>query len=218
MSALSAIRFTEFYHNPVFLVGYRLDELFVDDWDYPSDADAVLVYPYIDRTCGLTFGVLAPSRIEDQFVFEDHAPLLAQRRLMLLRRGAVPDDTEVVFPADTERIRQVFAECIEMFDTYYDQDERVRPTRNITEIDHLRHRDYPDDVFVVLSDENLPSEGVWIRLAGIGADGFLFGTLLNEPDSDYPVHEGDTVRLALMRNNAGEFLLRTTGDMLIGRC
>ena len=48
------------------------------------------------------------------------------------------------------------------------------------------------------------------RCEAVGA-----GVLLNEPDADYPVHEGDLMALALARADDGSPMLLTVPDLLI---
>lgn len=53
----------------------------------------------------------------------------------------------------------------------------------------------PGRRLAVLAADGVLQEGVWFRLEGL-AGGMLAGVLLNEPDADCPVHEGDFMALA----------------------
>lgn len=72
---------------------------------------------------------------------------------------------------------------------------------------------YFDEVSVILlarDQQRIPEVG-WVRLEALSDDGEPFqGILLNEPDMDFGVHEGDmrTVRFAL--HEEGRFLVAHT--------
>ena len=67
----------------------------------------------------------------------------------------------------------------------------------------------------MLAADGLPQEGVWFRLEGLTGEGMLAGVLLNEPDADYSVHEGDLMALAPTRAEDGSPMLLTVPDLLI---
>lgn len=51
-------------------------------------------------------------------------------------------------------------------------------------------------------------EGVWVRLEGQSDDATsLRGTLLNEPYSDFGVHEGAMITVRLVEGEDGRFLV-----------
>lgn len=72
----------------------------------------------------------------------------------------------------------------------------------------------PGRRLAVLAADGLLQEGVWSRLEGL-AGGMLAGVLLNEPDADCPVHEGDFMALAPTRAEDGSPMLLTVPDLLI---
>jgi hypothetical protein len=64
----------------------------------------------------------------------------------------------------------------------------------VKDIDHLREKDYPDDILVIIYREGLNPEKLWVRLFKID-NGMLFGKLLNEPFGDLGMHYNDAIRI-----------------------
>jgi hypothetical protein len=62
---------------------------------------------------------------------------------------------------------------------------------------------------VLLSESGeIVPEGVWVRLERQSDDGaILRGILLNEPYSDFGVHEGDMITVRLVDDEEGRFLV-----------
>jgi hypothetical protein len=95
---------------------------------------------------------------------------------------------------------------------YYEL-EALQAVRKRVDLDRFRAPGYFDDVSVILcsNDRELIPEGVWVRLEGQSDDGTSFqGTLLNEPYSDFGVHEGETVTVRFAEDEEGRFLVAET--------
>jgi hypothetical protein len=134
---------------------------------------------------------------------------------VLLRSGSVPPESRVLFPGDAKALEGRYAEQIEQVEKSHAASEGVLATREVEQVDGLRSPEYPDDVYAILTSDDLPPEGVWFRLEGIAGEGMLAGVLLNEPDSDYPVHEGDLMAIALTESEDKSPMLLTFPDLLI---
>lgn len=215
MGTLGTLDFRQLLHQLVLLKIDGVQDLFAEGFTVPDDFDAVLAYPYIDRSAGLTFDVLAPARFDDEFVFSDMALLQVQNRRMILRRGGVSDTTPVKIPKNSDELTEEYTGHIAMDHEYYPASDGVVATRQVEAIDHLRNRDYPDDVMVLLVSEKHPGEMVWVRLMGIEEPGVLYGELLNEPFSDFGVHNGSVMRLGITMDNNEEPLLFTTSEYVL---
>jgi len=181
----------------------------------PDGADAVLAYAYVDHEQGLSLFALAPASLVSGAVFHDASFPSAQNQFFILRSGSIPPESRILFPVDAEALEGRYAEQIEQVEKDYDPGEDVVATREVELVDALRSREYPDDVFVLLAADGLPSEGVWFRLEGITEEGMLAGALINEPDADYPVHESDLMAIALTKSEDGSPMLVTVPDLLI---
>ena len=92
----------------------------------------------------------------------------------------------------------------------YYEPEQIQEVRRRTDLDRFRAQGYFDDVSVVLLSESgeIVPEGVWVRLEKQSDDGaILRGILLNEPYSDFGVHEGDMITVRLVDDEEGRFLV-----------
>ncbi len=97
--------------------------------------------------------------------------------------------------------------------SYYEP-ERLRELRMRVDLDRFRAPGFFDDVSVVLSanDREKIPEVVWFRLENQSTDGRSFrGILLNEPDADFSVHEGDMLTVVFHEDEDGRFLVAETG-------
>ena len=183
----------------------------------PDGADAVLAYAYVDHEQGLSLLALAPASLASGTVFHDASFPVAQRQVVVLRSGGIPPASRVLFPADAEALGRRYAEQVGQVERDHAPGPGVEAAREVELVDALRSPEYPDDVLAVLAADGLPQEGVWFRLEGLAGEGMLAGVLLNEPDADYPVHEGDLMALAPTRADDGSLMLVTVPDLLISR-
>ena len=181
----------------------------------PAGADAVLAYAYVDHEQGLSLLALAPASLASGAVFHDASFPVAQGQLVILRSGSIPPGSRVEFPADAEALGRRYAEQIGQVEKDHAPGPGVEAARKVELVDALRSPEYPDDVLAVLAADGLPQEGVWFRLEGLAGEGMLAGVLLNEPDADYPVHQGDLMALAPTRADDGSLMLLTIPDLLI---
>lgn len=181
----------------------------------PDGADAVLAYAYVDHEQGLSLLALAPASLSGGAIYHDASFQVAQGQVVLLRSGSVPPGSRVLFPADAEALGRRYAEQVGQVERDHAPGPGVEAAREVELVDALRSPEYPDDVLAVLAADGLPQEGVWFRLEGLAGEGMLAGVLLNEPDADYPVHEGDLMALAPTRADDGSLMLVTVPDLLI---
>lgn len=181
----------------------------------PAGADAVLAYAYVDHEQGLSLFALAPASLASGNIFHEASFPVAQGQLLLLRSGSVPPESRVLFPDDAKALEGRYAEQIEQVEKSHAASGGVLAARKVVQVDALRSPEYPDDVYAILTSDGLPFEGVWFRLEGITKDGMLAGILLNEPDANYPVHEGDLMAIALTESEDKSSMLLTFPDLLI---
>lgn len=210
----SDLSFRDLYHRFA-LVDFPVERL-ADMVDVPADADGALVYGYIDVEAGLSLELLAPTCVATGAVFHDQSFAIAQKKRVTVRSGSVSPTARVVFLDDqANELAKRYDQHLDMIRTYFDGTPDILRVRAIEELDPLRNRDYPDDVLVRLFADGLPTEGVWFRLIGSSDDGMLIGTLLNEPDADFPVHVNDVMGLMLLHAPDGTPLLATEPSLLI---
>ena len=82
--------------------------------------------------------------------------------------------------------------------------------RSMRELDLFRSKWYPDDVCVYLVSKDMSPELVWASALRV-VDGALEAMLLNEPEQDFSVHVGDTLRIHFME-------LEKTRAILVAEC
>ena len=166
----------------------------LSDYSYAgsSDMNATLCFGYIDSQAGMSFNFLCFANFETGKIDEKSYEKQLSEKIMLRSRY----DAEIEIKPYLGDI-SVFDERIKMIDEGYHKNEKVLPTRNIKEIDHLRHNIFPDDILVLLKKEGFQIEQVWIRLSGI-ENGNLVGILLNEPNSDFGVYANQLVHAQII--------------------
>lgn len=211
----SELSFRDIYHKFLILT-WRIDKLGDDEGGcmIPEESNAVLVYPYIDRTAGLSLDVLAPAVLPSGKILHDYALIEKLNRRYTIRSGAL-DEVELAIPDDPGTLREIYAEHCRVIDEGYSCGADVEATRQVDVVDHLRHENYPDDVQVALFSEDGAVEIVWVRLEGIAEQGYLYGELLNQPYGDYEVVAGDVLALGLTKDNEGIPRLFTQDSMIV---
>lgn len=172
------------------------------------DADSCIGYFYVDHDDGIIFRIHSLCRTHPDALpeilhhFENHGEGLilfseCVGPFRLLSGNDLPD-----LSIDEEQRWMV----------YYDP-ESLHTIRIRVDLDRFRAPDFFDDVSVILlsNDEKIDSEVVWVRLNNQSADGTSFeGTLLNEPYSDFGLHEGDELMVRLDEDEGGRFLVAGT--------
>ena len=164
---------------------------------------------------GLSLFALAPASLASGVVFHDASFPVAQGQFVVLRSGSIPPESHVLFLDDAKALEGRYAEQIGQVEGDHAPGTGIEAARKVELVDALRSPEYPDDALAVLAADDLPQEGVWFRLEGLAGEGMLAGVLLNEPDADYPVHEGDLMALALAQADDGSPMLLTVPDLLI---
>ena len=179
----------------------------------PSAGNSVIGYIYVDHEEGISLRIHTLCRVEPgkppRIVanFEDHGEgcILRYDEFGVFRllsnneMGTIP-------LADHERY-YLFED--QRWFIYYDH-EKVHEVRERTDLDRFRAHGFFDDVFVVLSREDAEHvpEVVWVRLEEVTEGGAAFGgVLLNEPDGDLGVHEGDSVIVRVAKHPEGRCLV-----------
>lgn len=174
------------------------------------DADRCIGFFYVDHEEGITFRIHSLCRTgagkppEIVVDFENHG------------EGLILHSDEVgayTLLSNDEANRLSLLEE-QRWRIYYEP-EPLQAVRKRTDLDRFRAPGYFDDVSVILysKDREIIPEGVWVRLEGRSNDGASFrGTLLNEPYSDFGVHEGETLTVRFAEDEEGRFLVAEAGS------
>lgn len=168
------------------------------------DADSCIGYFYVDHEEGINFRIhslcrrLPDTLPEIIHHFEDHGDGLT----------VISDDVEAYALLSGQELLALSIDEEQRWMLYYDP-EMLHALRKRVDIDRFRAPVYFDDVSVLLftPDMAIEPELVWVRLSSQSEDGMSFqGTLLNEPYSDYGVHEGEVLTVRL-EEQEGEWVL-----------
>lgn len=156
--------------------------------DFPGEktAEGVLTYGYYDREAGMTLEVLGCARKHNEFwQFADSNNLVRS----FIRVDAVADEEFGLFMDEDGKLAKRYAEKLEILKAY-DPSEEIEKSRQMGFLDESRHPQYIDDVQVFLEKEGMKPEGCWARIIDV-SDRRLWAKLLNEPDQDFGIHEGE---------------------------
>ena len=161
----------------------------------PEKVNAILAIPYIDHEAGISFMSLAMAVLDGENV--EIIKRESFGSLSLIRKNDIRDmEFEYLenLNANKDFDPGHYEEYSHMLDTY-SRDEAIEALRSITDIDHLRNEDYPDDILVHFIKEDLQAEGMWVRYESITPEGMIEGKLLNTPFQDFGVKAGDDVKV-----------------------
>ncbi|MBA7476660.1 hypothetical protein ES707_12053 [subsurface metagenome] len=173
------------------------------------DADRCIGFFYVDHKEGITFRIHALCRNEPgrppEIVanFENHGEGLILHS----------DEVGACTLLSNEEANNLSLLEEQRWRIYYEP-ESFRAIRNRVDLDRFRAPGYFDDVSAILfsKDRETIPEVVWVRLEDQSADGTSFrGTLLNEPDSDFGVHDGEMLTVRFAKQEDGRFLVVETG-------
>lgn len=166
----------------------------------PKD-NALLLYGYIDSSAGLSFQTMCPA-----YYSEDGNVELSPADptcVMRMRYDAMRGTLISVDPAtDLERFDGIARSINECYTTT----PEIERMRDMKQFDRSRHPQFPDDLLVILSDDQQQKEGLWLRPSNY--DGlFVRGTLLNEPNGNFGYHCGDQVTAFVFADGEDSYLI-----------
>jgi hypothetical protein len=162
-----------------------------------ENSDAVLTYCYVDDEAGITFEYLCPYNIEKRAMFVQEDKDYSYK----LRFGSVVDCEILIIDSDnTGDI--IIDKWIDMIKNGYKTSDDIIEFRTWGFIDHLRAKEYPDDILIGLFKEGLKGEGMYIKLIK-KEDKKIFGKLLNEPYQNFGVHLFDIIEVNFGKDNNG---------------
>ena len=101
---------------------------------------------------------------------------------------------------------------VKQINEWYDTDNSAKEEiRSFEFLDQFRHPSFPDDIVVLfLRGDNNP-EKVWVTANHL-SDQKIMGELLNEPNQDFGVHKGDTIRIIPYQDPNGKMLCFSSFD------
>jgi hypothetical protein len=196
---LSKWNFRDLYKQCVIVSGewiYSGAEKTLSEQSYiiPPGMNAALCFCYIDEMAGMTFHFLCLANIDTGEIDKKSYGFQMENKTWLMFRA----NPEMEIKSYTKDV-SCFNERVQMVDEGYHGNKKVLPTREIKEIDHLRHLCYPDDVQVLLQKNGVETEYPWVKLLEI-KNGELIGVLLNEPHNDFGIHSHNEIKISLVKH------------------
>lgn len=205
MKKIQEVDFRQLYHKLLYIRCPELiEKLAKNGWEIINNCDGVIAYGYIDEQCGLSFQIFGAASVKDgvEIVKESKD----EKIMLILRRGSVAEnyfvnlqELGISYPEYDSWIKMIR-------DNYDTKNKAKEEMRQMDFLDAFRNDDYPDDVRVVIFSEGLQPEQVWMKCCDITEE-MLFGTLLNEPNQDYGVHEGDKIGFVPIKTEEGLLLV-----------
>ncbi|MFA7562317.1 MAG: hypothetical protein WCY70_02650 [Methanoculleus sp.] len=193
------------YRWAVAEIGPGISRILSEKGQMRPDVDRCIGFFYVDHEEGVTFRLHSLCRAgtgklpEIVVIFENHGEgLILHSDEMGAYTLLSDEEANSLSLLEEQRWR-----------IYYEP-EQLQAVRKRVDLDRFRAPGYFDDVSVILisRDRELIPEGVWIRLEGQSDDETsLRGTLLNEPYSDFGVHEGEILTVRFADGEDGRFLV-----------
>lgn len=204
MKPIKSVNFRSLYHKLVYIrCPEIIERLAGSGVEVIRGSDGIIAYGYIDEQCGLSFHVFGAAGVRDGV--ELVKGMKDEKAMLLLRRGSVAECSFV----DLNEAGVSYPEYISLINMVrenYDTDNEAKENmRKMDFLDEFRNADFPDDVAVVIFSEGLQPEQVWMRCVDVTEE-MLYGTLLNEPNQDYGIHEGDKVGFVPIERKDGLLL------------
>ena len=82
-------------------------------------------------------------------------------------------------------------------------DDRLAELRSLKELDEFRSEEFPDDILVFFFKEGFSTEGMWVRYEDMNENKEIVGTLINNPNQNLGIKEGDRVKFKLSEDYGG---------------
>ncbi len=194
---LSEVSFRNYLDNFVIIPPESIAQEIVAHLSDSEKINGFLTYAYYDREAGLSFDVLAPVVTSDNQV--EVLPEITDCRIVI--RVDTLKDTEVAV-IDNPELFDAFKDRIDLLNNLISVNDEIKFSRSFELLDDARNDSHIDYVLVYLLKGDLPMEGCWVRIDGL-EESNIYGTLLNEPEQDLGVHEGDIIPFIIARAEDG---------------
>lgn len=191
-----AINFRDVEHQLCIVLDNQIPKLLYPEAN--EDANSLLCYGYVDKSCGLTFEVLSIA----SFIDGDYT-IVNENKSVSMKVRAEKFQYSKIIPINNAAIIKRFEARIKLIKDSYYSGAQVEIMRNFNLLDQFRHPFYPDDIQAILLAEGIKPESVWVRLKEYILDmnnGSVYyeGELLNTPyDSRFNLTAGNSVYLVV---------------------
>ena len=167
------------------------------------EVNAMLLFPYLDYTQGLSFLLITNGMIEDDKLTLYNRPNfdtfqiirkdgLKGKELFYLKDLLINGDFDLEYHMNYA-INQT---------ENYRKNQEVEILRAFSEIDSCRNEDFPDDFLTYFFKEGLNPEGMWVRGMELKKD-YILAELLNQPRQDFGINAGDIIKVIVYEDESG---------------
>ena len=152
----------------------------------------IIGFFYVDNTAGVTLDVVCLfDYVNDNISITEN--LLEKKIRVMLRYSSFKDLDIELF--ETDQISTLGLTKPIWISSYEYESEDLITTRKDRQLDKYRHDDYPDDIKVLLIHQGLQPETVWCRLEKTISDGFYICRLINQPNQDFKISNGEQIEV-----------------------
>lgn len=202
--------FRELFHQIIYVrSSEKLKKTLGNRFGSITEDDGFLAYGYIDEQAGFSFRPLCPANIRDNILSRGE---FVSDVYLIIRRGQLNDCDYIDLDYCDIDVTDFEDEINAINENYKCQNEQTEEMREFTFLDGLRSVEYPDDIQIILYQEGIQPEQVWVKCWAFTEDK-LFGKLLNEPNQDYGIHCGSIIGFAPLEQENG-ILCVYTGECL----
>ena len=168
-------------------------------------AKSILTYGYIDHSAGLTLELLATCMTDKNGTFQFFD---VDNTTLKIRIGMVQEDDFMLYDDIGDNLKSRYKDKVNMILKSYKVSKDVENSRKIETLDSLRSKEYPDDVLVIFQKDEYKEYGevCWVRTEKIEKkENYFSGILLNEPEKDFGIHNGEKVFFYLEKQDDGSY-------------
>lgn len=177
----------------------------MDNFDIGYEVNSALVFAYVNHEEGLSFLTVAPT-------------LLEGKKLTVYERDddfnvRLDNKWEAVADLEFEYLKDLKVNAICDIDEYKSKikedagvlkdDDKLSHLRSLKELDKFRNEEFPDDILVFFFKEGYSTEGIWVRYEDMNENKEIVGTLINNPNQNLGIKEGDRVKFKLSEDYGG---------------
>lgn len=201
LQSVNGENFRRFYHQFVYIECRDVLERLMGDY-LTEDDTGVIAYGYIDETAGLSFQFPKLASLKDNaLTLRDPK----EKNLFIMRYSSLEKARYIDLSHVNIDLKQ-FDDFAHGIRTHYDtKNAEKEALRNLAFLDAFRHPEHPDDLAVILFHPELQPEQVWVR-ANYLKGHEIQGELLNEPNADFGVHQGDSIQIIPYKKDNGEII------------
>lgn len=194
---VTEMNFRDMYHKVCFIITPdKLLEHIANDFPHDNKCNGILTYGYIDYQVGFTFELLTRGRFcENRLTYFSGNDTVSSK----FRFSSVTDCDIFVLDNQAKPLKE-FSNKITNINDNYRVNDLIEALRFEEILDSSRNQMFPDDILVYLISEKNQPEGCWVRCKEI-SNGQLFGILLNEPNQDFGIHNGDKIQISIQQTN-----------------